>query len=163
MPSAAPSAVVLGMGNLLMGDEGVGIHVVRSLASALGGDSIPGVETVEIGTAGMRAVHAIAGKDKAIFVDCALMDSPPGTIRRFTPEDVRSRKRLRGFSTHDGDLLGFIALSRRLGECPPDVVLFGIEPRKIGPGMRLSPELDKNIAYYLTMIRGELEHGAGHG
>lgn len=161
VPAVACGAVVLGMGSLLMGDEGVGIHVVRSLAALLPGDT--SVEMVEAGTAGMRAVHAIAGRRKAIFVDCAFMNSMPGTIRRFTPADVRSRKLVRGFSTHEGDLLELIALSQRLGECPPDVVLFGIEPARIEPTMCLSPELERHMESYVAMIREELEQGCGHG
>jgi hydrogenase maturation protease len=153
--TARHGIIVLGMGSLLMGDEGVGIHVVRALGTGLPADA--DVELIEAGTAGMRAVHAIAGRRKAIFIDCAIMKLKPGTIRRFTPENVRSRKTLRGFSTHEGDLMELIALSRRLGECPPDVVLFGIEPARIEQSMNLSPEWERRMKRYIGMVREELE------
>ncbi|MBI3986469.1 MAG: hydrogenase maturation protease, partial [Lentisphaerae bacterium] len=118
--------VVIGLGNTLMSDEGVGIHLLHRLKARASG--FPGVDFVDLGASGLRLVHALAGRKRAILLDCARMGETPGTIRRFTPEEVRTGKKLPGFSLHEGDVLQAIALSRTLGECPESIVVFGIQP-----------------------------------
>ncbi|MFH0952798.1 MAG: hydrogenase maturation protease [Verrucomicrobiota bacterium] len=145
--------VIIGLGNLLKSDEGVGIHVLRALAA--GPLDLPGADLVDAGASGMSALHAMANRRKAIFVDCAFMGEEPGAVRRFTPSEVASRKELTGFSLHEGDLLEVIALSRRLGECPEQIVIFGIQPQHVGPGEKLSPALEQRLEKYAEMIRSE--------
>jgi len=61
------------------------------------------VEFIELGSSPMSLVHVIAGRQKAILIDCAWMDQPAGTICRFTPDDVISNKATVDFSLHEGD------------------------------------------------------------
>jgi len=98
----------------------------------------------------------MAGRRKAVFIDCAFMDEAPGTIRRFTPDQVSSQKALAGLSLHEGDLLKIIELSRSLGECPPEVVIFGIQPQSIEPGEALSPALSTRLDEYADAVAAEL-------
>ena len=146
------STVVIGLGNLLMADEGVGVRLVRALAA-----QFPAVDFCELGTGGMAVLHALAGRRKAVLLDCARMDQPPGTIRRFVPDQVASGKALPGFSLHEGDLLEILALSRRLGECPETVVIFGIQPASLAPGESLSPALASGFDAYLQLIAAEID------
>ena len=146
--------VVIGLGNPLMTDEGVGLRVIRALAAdAL---AFPDADLVEAGTGGMALLHVIAGRRKAVFVDCALMGEPPGTLRRFAPGDVRSVKRLAGFSLHEGDLLAVIETARRIGECPAEVAIVGIEPVLVAPGEGLSPEIERRLPEYAAAVRCEI-------
>jgi hydrogenase maturation protease len=147
--------VVIGLGNPLMSDEGVGVHVIRELSARAG--EFPGIEFLDAGTSGMVALHAMAGRRKAVFVDCARMGGSPGTIRRFRPDDVASRKVLSGLSLHEGDLMSIIELSRRIGECPADVVIFGVEPECFDPVQELSPALASRLAAYVEQIVSELK------
>lgn len=146
--------LVAGMGNPLMSDEGAGIAVLKRLRARA--EDFPGVTFMDLGTAAMRALHEMGGRKKAVFVDCALMGEPPGAIRRFTPEQVRTQKRMSGLSLHEGDLLRTIELSRQLGECPPQVVIFGIEPADTSPGDELSPELRSRLDDYTEAVTSEL-------
>jgi hydrogenase maturation protease len=84
------------------------------------------------------------------------MDEPPGTIRRFTPDEVDSRKRLAGLSLHEGDLLQTIRLSRRMGECPEEVVIFGIQPSDVSVGTDLSDTLKQRLSDYRDAVSREL-------
>lgn len=138
-----------------MGDEGIGPRVIEALLGEA--DRFPDVEFVDLGTGGMAALHAMAGRRRAVFVDCARMGEPPGTIRRFTAREVRSRKELPGTSLHESDLLEVIALSRRLGECPEQTVIFGIEPATISAGEGLSPVLREGLPRYTAAVAAELE------
>lgn len=151
----AKDILVAGLGNSLMSDEGVGVAVLGRLSAEA--VRFPRAELVELGASAMRALHAMAGRRKAVFVDCALMGEQPGTIRRFTPEQVRSHKVPSGLSLHEGDLLKVIELSRALGECPEEIVIFGIEPQRVEPGETLSPALAARLAEYADAVAAELE------
>jgi hydrogenase maturation protease len=146
--------IVGGLGNPLMTDEGIGLHIVRELIGR--GDQHGNVDFAELGTSLMSMVHAIAGRRKAILIDCAYMGEAPGTIRQFTPDEVVSTRWLTHFSLHEGDLLSALELSRRLGEYPEQVVVFGIEPEKLGPGERLSSTLEKRLHNYVDTIMQEI-------
>lgn len=145
---------VIGLGNPLMGDEGIGIRLVEELAKR---SALDGVEFIDAGTMGMTLLHLINGKRKVFFIDCALMGEAPGTLCRFTPEEVATKKLLSGFSLHEGDLLQLLALSRTLGESPDEVVIFGIEPVEITPGTELSPLLEAHVQEYCRVILEEIE------
>ena len=147
--------VVVGLGNLLMGDEGIGVRLVQTLSEM---DDLRRVaDFADLGTSWARLLHVIAGRRKAVLVDCARMGAAPGEIRRFTPADVRSRKVPGGASDHEADLLQTIELSRRLGECPDEVVIFGIEPARVEPRDELSPALEARLSDYMRTIAAELE------
>ena len=85
------------------------------------------------------------------------MGEAPGTIRRFTPEQVLSKKVRTRYSLHEGDLLDTLKLSQSLGKCPGDIAIFGIEPKEISPGEGLSEELQSNSRHYVETILKELE------
>ena len=146
--------VVCGLGNPLLGDEGIGIYLIQKLMAK--SNHATHVDFVEAGSSLMSVVHTIAERKKAVLIDCAIMGEPPGTIRRFTPEEVTSIKNLAHFSLHEGDLLGALELSRNLGEYPENVVIFGIQPETIEPGESISPALCKHMSHYIEVITAEL-------
>ena len=148
------SIVVIGLGNPLMADEGIGVRVVERLAARAA--EFPGVQFLDAGSSGMVALHAMAGRRKAVFVDCALMGEPPGTIRRFTPEQATSLKKMPGLSLHEGDLFSILALSKQLGEAPAEIVIFGIQPASLEPMPGLSETLAARLAEYEAAILAEI-------
>lgn len=156
--SKMKSILVIGMGNPFMSDEGVGIRVIDRLRE---GPLPEGVEVLDMGTSGLAVLHEIRGRDKVVFVDCALMGAPPGTIRRFTPDEVTTQKTQQRVSLHECDLLHTIALARRLGTCSGEVVIFGIEPRAVELGEGLSSELAESLDAYAKAVRAEVD-GADH-
>jgi len=146
--------VVIGLGNLLLSDEGVGVHVIRALEEQAA--SFPEVDLLDLGAGGLSVLYAISGRRKAILVDCALMGEPPGTLRRFAPEEVRTVKALSGFSLHEGDLVRVLELARELGQAPEEVVIFGIQPADVSPGQELSPILQGRLQEYVDRVAAEL-------
>ena len=145
---------IIGMGNPLMSDEGIGVRVVARLQGTALSEA---ADVLDLGTSGISVLHEFEGREKVIFVDCAMMGLEPGTIRRFTPDDVETRKVQTGVSLHEGDLLSTIALARRLGTCPEQIVIFGIQPKTVEFGEHLSPELAERLDDYTAEIRAELE------
>ncbi|OPZ84922.1 MAG: Hydrogenase 2 maturation protease [bacterium ADurb.Bin429] len=141
--------VIIGIGNPLCGDDGVGIALLEALEGRVDAD------LVDAGTSAMQVVHALAGRHRAILLDCARMGLPFGTLRRFTPEEVANGTSLPRLSLHEGDLLAFLALARNLGAAPEEIILFGIEPASLEPAMHLSSILVAQMGDYLTAIIAE--------
>jgi hydrogenase maturation protease len=152
--SPKKDVVVIGLGNVLLSDEGIGVHLLRRLSTQQ--DKFPLVDFIDTGSAGMSLLHLIANRKKAIIIDCAQMDTKPGTIRRFTTDEVQSVKKLSHYSLHEADILQVTNLSRQLGECPQKIVFFGIEPESLKPGQRLSKTLSDRIDTYIAEICKEL-------
>ena len=150
---------VIALGNPLMGDEGIGIRILERLRERR--DLPEGVDLIDMGTGGLGIIHELAGRSRAIFIDCAFMDDEPGTLHRFRPEEVRTRKVRIRYSLHEGDLLRNIDLARSLGDCPEDIVIFGIEPASVEGVMELSPTLTARLEDYVTEIVAELGRGKG--
>jgi hydrogenase maturation protease len=133
-----------------MTDEGVGVCVVETIKQRY--DLSGNVEVMDLGTGNMNVLHAIAGRQKVVFVDCALMGESPGTIRRFSLDDVVSKKIQSHWSAHDGDLLNLLNISKSLGELPEEIVLFGIEPQTIEFGEQLTPCLQEHMEEYIVKV-----------
>ena len=148
--------IVLGLGNPLMADEGIGTKLIEKLNSACGSDAR--ADFIDAGTGGMTVLTYIAGREKAIIIDCALMGTEPGTIKRFTPEDVQTVKKLSHLSLHDSDIIKVIELSKQLGECPKEVVFFGIEPQTIEQKMELTELIESKLEEYVSMILKEVQN-----
>ncbi len=132
-PRRRPRVLVAGLGNLLLKDDGVGVHAVRELQH-----EVPrGVRAVEVGTAVLDALHLIEWADCILAIDAMQADGSPGTIYRFGVEDVFEQPMKT--SLHEVDLLaalGFLTSGHR-----PKIAVLGIEPETIGAGMDLSPSV----------------------
>jgi hydrogenase maturation protease len=153
--SAQRPVVVLGLGNPLMADEGIGVYLIeRLMASAA---AYPAVDFVDAGTGGLTILHHLEGRHKAILIDCAFMDEVPGTIRRFTPGEVSSTKVLAHQSLHELDLIRVIAMAHELGQAPQEMVIFGIQPQRVELGQGLSPTLAGRLDEYVDAVLHELE------
>jgi hydrogenase maturation protease len=126
-----PRILVAGLGNLLLMDDGVGIHAVRAIRN-----SLPrGVRAVEIGTAVLDALHLIEWADTIVAFDAMQAGGAPGTVYSFGVEDVEDRG-IKG-SLHEVNLiaaLGFLTRPHR-----PEISILGVEPEKIDFGLELTP------------------------
>ncbi len=131
-----PRLLILGIGNLLMGDEGVGVHLAQELSAE---PLPPGVSLLDGGTGGFHLMEYFESYPRLILIDATLDGRPPGTIRllepRFSSEFPRS------MSTHDiglRDLLEGLQLLGRL----PKVYLFAVSIKEIqSMQLSLSPEI----------------------
>jgi hydrogenase maturation protease len=148
------AVIVIGLGNTLMSDEGIGVRVVQRLLDFAG--EFPLVDFVDAGTGGMSILHLIRDKDKAIFIDCAKMGEELGSIRKFTPQEIKSTKALSHQSLHEFDLIKIINIADKLGQYPAEIIIFGIEPQSVEPGCELSKTLTDRLDEYVTMICKEL-------
>lgn len=153
--------IVIGLGNPLMADEGIGTTLVDELSKLAAAGKLPSdtIDYLDGGCGGMYLLHSIAGRKKAILIDCAKMGTAPGTLRRFTPDDVNTVKQMTHLSLHEVDILRVIDLARMLGQCPDEIVIFGIEPVAIEPQMHLNAPLMARLPEYLAAISREISAG----
>jgi hydrogenase maturation protease len=137
---------LVGVGNVLAGDDGVGPRVVeRAAASGLDG----GVVTVDLATDALSLVAYLdAATEALLVVDAARLGLAPGDYRIFTPDEVETRKELSGLSTHEGDVIHVVELAREAGYPIPPLAVMGIEPRDTVPGTPLSADLEARVAAY---------------
>ena len=140
----AKKVTVLGLGNELMSDDGVGIHVVRQLPKCLPAS----VSCVEVGTAALRAQRILEESDCVIAVDAIQADGPPGSL--YVVEGM-PMPMLRTESVHHMslfDVLCLVAPSLR-----PDIVIVGVEPERVECGMALSETVNRRIPAILDTVR----------
>ena len=107
--------LILGLGNPILTDDGVGIHVVRALAA---GNLPPGVTCAEASVGGLRLLSVIAGYERVILVDAIQTpQGQPGDIYRLHLHDLKAPRHVG--STHDLSLTGALSLGRSLGMTLP--------------------------------------------
>jgi len=148
--------VVLGIGNILLRDEGVGVRVAEQMLSI----NLPReVEVVDGGTAGADLLDVICNRRKVIIIDAVDADVPPGTILRTKPEEVNSDTSGR-ISLHELGIIETLAMAKMLNSSPEEVVLIGIKPDQIGCGLELSPEVAAAIPAAVRLVMQEISASA---
>ncbi|MDI6812312.1 MAG: HyaD/HybD family hydrogenase maturation endopeptidase [Desulfitobacteriaceae bacterium] len=151
--------LILGVGNELLQDEGLGIHAVRLLRSyALP----PDVEVLEGGTAGPQLLSLLDGVDRLIVLDCIEAKAEPGSIFRFKPDDLGLFPREFMASIHDVGLLEVLQIADFLGQ-QPNTEIFAMQPASIAWGLEPSavilPHLRQLTDFvYAEVCRGENTH-----
>lgn len=141
------SVLILGIGNILQSDDGIGIHIVNHIAKSI---KLPDdVEAIDGGTAGFDLVPLLTGREKIIIVDALRVDDKPGSIYRFKPEDAR---KTRAFSLHEVGIIEIIDMLRLLGE-NPEIEIIGVVPEDIDTlDMNISPSVRRSIPQVIIHI-----------
>jgi hydrogenase maturation protease len=119
--------LVLGIGNILRKDDGIGVHIVNYMADS-GVAFPPGVDLVDGGTAGVDLVPLMQGYSRIIIVDALAVDDAPGSVYRFTPEGLKGGAR--SYSLHDFGVKNVIDCLRIMGE-NPEIEIIGVVPEDI--------------------------------
>jgi len=151
--SSPKKIVILGVGNLLLSDEGVGVHVAHELMKM---ELPPDVSVVEGGTDGFRLLNVITEADHLIVVDAVRGGAEPGSIYRFDIGDVRNCPSGFKTSVHQIGILEVIDLSCLIGKTPKTTVI-GVEPKSLEMSMELSPEIKAKIPRIIELIFEELK------
>jgi hydrogenase maturation protease len=148
--------VVVGFGNLLMGDDGVGVHVVRALA----GRALPaGVEVQDGGVASLEVLGSLRDAARVVIVDALTGGGEPGAVYRLMPADLGQVSAAPGLSLHDFSLPQALALLEKTGPLPP-IVIYGVEPASMATGLELSPPVAAAARRVADLIAAEVGGGA---
>ncbi len=146
---------VLALGNVLMGDDAAGPHVLRLFASRW---EVPiGLELLDLGTPGPELAHVVEGRDALIVVDTVrYQDARPGELRLLRRADILAGNAPQRLSPHDPSLRGALLAAELLGRSPREVLLVGIVPGRTELGIGLSPAVAAALEPALAAVEAEL-------
>ncbi len=155
MMSETRKIVVLGVGNILLKDEGVGVKVVEELKKKYTFPS--NVQLVDGGTQGLWLLSTLQDADHLIVIDAVLGRCEPGSIYRLEKDDLPKGLRAKQ-SAHDSDLIEALNLCALLDQSPESVVVIGIEPEDISPyGLELTQKIQDRVQELMDRVLTELE------
>ena len=149
-----PRIIIIGVGNLLQKDEGIGIHTVKALQEMQMPDSV----TIIDGGTSPDIIACTRAGDKLIIVDAARAGGEPGSVYRFQPEDLEDEAGAI-LSVHEMGVAQNLKLMSLSGNEPAETVIIGIEPKEIEWGTELSPELEKKMPEIVGVILKEIGKG----
>jgi hydrogenase maturation protease len=152
--NASERIIILGVGNILLRDEGVGVRVVEQLERDF---SFPeNVRLVDGGTQGLWLMSTIQESDHLIVVDAVLGRGEPGTLYRLEKDDLPKGLRAKQ-SAHDSDLIEALNLCELLDAGPKSVTVIGIEPADIQPyGLELTEKVAAKVDELAEKVLEEL-------
>lgn len=131
------TTLILGVGNILLSDEGIGVRVIEYLQKCRLTDNI---ELVDGGTAGADLIDILADRETVIVVDAVRSNKPAGTILQLGLDDLKALD-VNPISLHDLDIPQTLAMTKMLNCSPSKVICIGVVPEKLSPGMELSKRI----------------------
>jgi hydrogenase maturation protease len=150
--------LVLGLGNVLLGDDGLGAAVVARLEREF--LMPPGVHLADGGTLGLSLLGLLAESDHVILVDAIRADSPPGSLVRLDGADVSDAVRDR-LSPHQVGVADVLEAARLVDRYPESVTLLGLVPDAIELAVVRSSAVDANLDALVTAVVREVRN-LGH-
>jgi len=147
--------VIIGIGNILLQDDGVGVHVITALEKEM---LPPTIELVDGGTSTLDTLGYFLDYRKVIVIDCLRAGMEPGTIYRIQPEDIKNYKR-ENLSIHDVQILDVVKMTNMMGKYP-EVVIYGIEPKTIAVNLEMTDLLKAKVPEMVANIKKELLSGS---
>jgi hydrogenase maturation protease len=138
------TTLILGLGNPLMADDGVGPRVIELLEA----QPVPaGIAIRDGGTAGVGLVPEMEGYQRVILIDCAKMGLQPGEWRRFTLQEAKLLEDERAaLSLHHASLRDALRLAEALGVLPPETIIYGVEPARVEWDRPMSTVVESALA-----------------
>ena len=153
--SPCPIAVI-GLGNPLRGDDGVGVYLVQALEER----ALPaGVEVIDGGTQGLGLVTLLAGRRRVILVDAADVGRAPGLFVRFRLGEARLAGSGDRLSIHAAGLSDALRLAQALDVLPEEGIIFGVQPANVEWERGLSPEVRAALPRLLEVVLAEVAVG----
>ncbi|MGD8351686.1 MAG: HyaD/HybD family hydrogenase maturation endopeptidase [Nitrospirota bacterium] len=147
------NTAIFGIGNLLLGDEGAGIHAIRALRERY---ILPeGLDIVDGGTMGLDLLPYVEGVERLLIVDAIDLGAEPGTIKVLEGERVRRFLDTK-FSVHQIGLPDMLFAAELKGILPPELCIVGIQPAVIETGLDMSEAVAKNFEALLDAVAGRL-------
>ncbi len=150
MTSKNSKPIVIGVGNILWSDEGVGIHIVRQLRKR---NISKLMEIHEVGTSSFELLNVIDGNSRVIIVDAVRMDEKPGTVKSIDlviDDDISLLPQFT--SLHQLDLISTLKMAKGVIDLPKKIILIGIEPASLDTGTELSKPVEAVVPKIISEI-----------
>jgi hydrogenase maturation protease len=150
----SPPILVLGLGNLLLSDDGVGLRLLEELQGS--GDWGPKVEFVDGGTRGTALLAYLQGRAALLILDAVALGGGPGAVHVLRDEEVYSLRSRVAATAHEGNALQLLRTARLLGDHPAKVAVVGVEPEVMETNIGLSPAVEAALQQAVETARGIL-------
>lgn len=141
---------LIGLGNILMRDEGVGVHAVKAVEERY--QVPPELDIVDGGTAGLDLLPFLEGRDRVLFVDAVDFGEEPGFIGVLKNEAIPQAFGKSKGSLHHLGLAEVLATARLLDALPQEVCLIGIQPQSLEVGLELTAVLENKLEILVAQI-----------
>lgn len=151
--SRKPRILTAGLGNLLLMDDGVGVHAIQELQK----NPPAGAVVVEVGTAVLQALHLLEWADKVLAIDAMQAGRRPGTVYAFGAEDV-AQDGVQA-SLHELNFLAALDFLKR--GTKPEIIIFGVEPERIDYGLDLTPAVAAALPALTAAAREQVRRWRG--
>jgi hydrogenase maturation protease len=142
---------VIGIGNILRKDDGVGVHVIKELEKQLDNSF---VELVDGGTSTLDMLGYFLDYEKVVVIDCLRAGYKPGTIYKIKPEEIKDYNK-ENLSIHDVQILDVVKIANMFGK-HPQVMIFGVEPKEISFDLEISDTIKNKIPEVVNLVKLEL-------
>jgi hydrogenase maturation protease len=150
---SAVSTLILGVGNLLLSDEGVGLRVVERLVTTC---TLPEeVQVLDGGTLGLDLLYYLEGVENLLIIDAVEMGKEPGTLIRLEGDEVPSFLSVK-ISPHQVGIPDMLFAAKLRDIYPRHVVLWGVQPGTLDVGLDLSPRVNAQVDVVVAKILEEL-------
>ena len=148
--------LVLGLGNLVHSDDGIGCHAIHALQKDP--RVPPGAVLLDGGTQGLALLAHVSCAQRLLAIDAIDVGEPPGTLLRFEGAALRG---LPGkASVHQLGFADMMVALELLGESPGEVVLLGVQPESTAWGAELTPAVERGLPALVDLAIGQLENWA---
>jgi len=145
--------VVLGIGNIILSDEGVRVRAAEALQASF--EMPEDVEVIDGGTAGMELLEPLSGVDLLVVLDAVKDGRSPGTVIKLSDDEVPVFFRAR-LSPHQVSICDVLASLEFIGDRPKDMVLIGVEPDSLELGLEMTPAIAACVPRMVDMAVAEL-------
>ena len=153
MTGSRTDILVLGLGNILMSDDGFGGRVVEALGERY--RLPPGVALLDGGTLGLDLLPRLEGIDRLLIIDALQMGGAPGTVYRLHGEEV-PRAFAQKLSVHQMGVQDLLAVAELQGHLPRELVVWGVQAGAIDMGLDLTPEVGEALEEVVAGVVAEL-------
>jgi hydrogenase maturation protease len=151
------SILILGLGNVLLGDEGLGVRAAEALLEQ---DLGEGVEVVDGGTSALDVLLSRQPGYRLVVIDAVRGGGEPGTVykSRLGRDDLAAVRLPGGVSLHDMGLFEALAAAERLERLPEEVVITGVEPLRMEPSLELSEQVRRSLPSLINSVIEETKN-----
>ena len=149
-----PKVLVLGVGNLLLKDDGVGVHLINALRDTPFPEN---VQLIDAGTVSHQLISLFHETDYLILVDAVSANDVPGSLYRFTPDDIDFLQSGYKMSLHEMTLVDILQMAEMTG-AKPEAVIIGIQPKDVSSwSLELSDEVQAVVPRVKALVIEELK------